>query len=47
VGSVTRDFKDAAFVMVWGGVASLSYREVFYHTGVSESDQQINNNKNF
>jgi hypothetical protein len=35
VASVTVDFVDAAFVIVWGGV-SLSFREVFYRTGASE-----------
>jgi hypothetical protein len=36
VASVTFDFIDAAFVIVWGGVVSLSFREVFYRTGASE-----------
>jgi hypothetical protein len=36
VASVTCDFIDAAFVMVWGGVVSLSFREVFYCIGASE-----------
>jgi hypothetical protein len=36
VASVTCDFVDAAFVMVWGGVVSLSFREVFYCIGASE-----------
>jgi hypothetical protein len=30
------DFLYAAFVMVWGGVVSLSFREVFYRIGASE-----------
>jgi hypothetical protein len=37
VASVASDFIDAAFVMVWGGVVSLSFREVFYRTGASEN----------
>jgi hypothetical protein len=36
VASVTFDFVDAAFVMVWGGVVSLSFREVFYRIGAFE-----------
>jgi hypothetical protein len=36
VASVTCDFTDAAFVMVWGGVVSLLFHEVFYHIGASE-----------
>jgi hypothetical protein len=36
VASVTCDFLDAAFVMVWGSVVSLLFHEVFYHIGVSE-----------
>jgi hypothetical protein len=36
VASGTCDFIDAAFVMVWGGVFSLSFREVFYRIGASE-----------
>jgi hypothetical protein len=34
--SVTFDFIDAAFVIVWGGVVSLSFRQVFYRIGASE-----------
>jgi hypothetical protein len=30
------DFVDAAFVIVWGGVVSLSFREVFYRIDASE-----------
>jgi hypothetical protein len=36
VASVTFDFIDAAFVIVWSGVVSLSIREVFYCDGASE-----------
>jgi hypothetical protein len=36
VASVTCDFIDVAFVMVWGGVVSLSFRELFYRVGASE-----------
>jgi hypothetical protein len=36
VASVASDFIDAAYVMVWGGVVSLSYREVFYRIGASD-----------
>jgi hypothetical protein len=36
VASVAFDFIDAAFVILWGGVVSLSFREVFYRTGASE-----------
>ena len=36
MGSVTCDFIDAAFVVVWDGVVSLSFREVFYRIGASE-----------
>jgi hypothetical protein len=36
VASVTYGFIDAAFVMVWGGVVSLSFREVFYRIGAHE-----------
>jgi hypothetical protein len=36
VASVTFDFIDAAFVIVWCGVVSLSFREVFYRIGASE-----------
>jgi hypothetical protein len=36
VASVTFDFIDAAFVIVWGGVVSLSICEVFYRDGASE-----------
>jgi hypothetical protein len=36
VASVTFDFVDAAFVIVWGGVVSLSFHEVFYCIGASE-----------
>jgi hypothetical protein len=36
VASVACDFVDAAFVILWGGVVSLSYREVFYRIGSSE-----------
>jgi hypothetical protein len=36
VASVACDFVDATVVMVWGGVVSLSFREVFYRIGASE-----------
>jgi hypothetical protein len=36
VASVTFDFVDTTFVIVWGGVVILSFREVFYHVGASE-----------
>jgi hypothetical protein len=36
VASVTCDFIDAAFVMVWSGVVSLSFHELFYCVGASE-----------
>jgi hypothetical protein len=36
VASVTFDFIDAAFVIVWGGVVSLSFHAVFYRIGASE-----------
>jgi hypothetical protein len=36
VASVTFDFVDTAFVIVGGGVVSLSFREVFYRIGASE-----------
>jgi hypothetical protein len=36
VAGVACDFVDAAFVMVWGGVVNLSFREVFYRIGASE-----------
>jgi hypothetical protein len=36
VESVTCEFIDAAFVMVWGGVVSLLFREVFYRIGAFE-----------
>jgi hypothetical protein len=36
VASVACEFVDAAFVMVWGGVVSLSFHEVFYRIGASE-----------
>jgi hypothetical protein len=36
VASVTCGFIDAAFVMVWGGIVSLSFRAVFYCIGAHE-----------
>jgi hypothetical protein len=36
VASVTIDFANTAFVIVWGGVVSLSFREIFYRIGTSE-----------
>jgi hypothetical protein len=36
VAGITFDFVDTAFVIVWGGVVSLSFREVFYRIGASE-----------
>jgi hypothetical protein len=36
VASVTCDFVDDTFVMVWGGDVSLSFLEVFYRIGASE-----------
>jgi L-lactate utilization protein LutB len=36
VASVTLDFIDTTFVIVCGGVVSLSFREVFYCIGASE-----------
>jgi hypothetical protein len=41
VASVTCDFIDTAFVMVWGGGVSLSFRELFYRIGGSESYSYI------
>jgi hypothetical protein len=36
VAGVACESVDAAFVMVWGGVVSLSFHEVFHSTGASE-----------
>jgi hypothetical protein len=36
VAGVACEFVDAAFVMVWGGVVSLSFHEVFDHIGAFE-----------
>jgi hypothetical protein len=36
VASVTRDFIDATFIMVWGGFVCLSFHEVSYGIGASE-----------
>jgi hypothetical protein len=36
VAGVACEFVDAAFVMVWGGVVSLSVHEVFYRIGAFE-----------
>jgi hypothetical protein len=37
VAGIACEFVDAAFVMVWGGVVSLSFHEVFYRIGAFES----------
>jgi hypothetical protein len=36
MASVACEFEVAAFVMVWGGVVSLSFHEVFYRIGAFE-----------
>jgi hypothetical protein len=36
VTSVTCDFVDATFVMLWDGVTGLLFHELFYHDGASE-----------
>jgi hypothetical protein len=41
VASVICDFIVAAFVMVWGGAVSLSFREVFYRIGASECHSYV------
>jgi hypothetical protein len=36
VAGVACEFVDATFVMVWGGVGSLSFHEMFYRIGAPE-----------